>query len=90
MFNIEGSDTADAIHKTLSLGKVAILFEDIQELELASLEVGHSATPTNKRAVVTSLIFRFAKKPKAYEIILIVQKSGYFKVPIQSEDRGQN
>jgi len=53
-----GSDAADAIHKTLSLGKVAILFEDIQELELASLDVGHSATPTNKRAVVTSLLFR--------------------------------
>ena len=62
LFNIEGSDNADAIHKTLSLGKVAILFEDIQELELASLEVGHSATPTNKRAVVTSLMFRFENK----------------------------
>ena len=59
-----GSDTADAIHKTLSLGKVAIIFEDIKELELASLDVGHTATPTNKRAVVTSLILRFVKKKK--------------------------
>ena len=61
---MEGSDTADAIHKTLSLGKVAIMFEDIKELELASLDVGHTATPTNKRAVVTSLILRFVKKKK--------------------------
>ena len=40
------------------------MFEDIKELELASLDVGHTATPTNKRAVVTSLIFRFVKKKK--------------------------
>ena len=40
------------------------MFEDIKELELASLDVGHTATPTNKRAVVTSLILRFVKKKK--------------------------
>ena len=34
------------------------MFEDIRELELVSLDIGHTATPTNKRAVVTSLIFR--------------------------------
>ena len=61
MSGIKGSDSADAIHKTL-LGKVAIMFEDIEELELASLEVGQTATSTNKRAIVTSLLFRFVKK----------------------------
>ena len=60
------------IHKHLSMGKVAILFEDIKELELANLDVGHSATPTNKRTVVTSLIFRFVhkKKRKLDELVL--------------------
>ena len=61
---VEGSDTGDAIHKTLSQGKVAILFEDIKELELANLDVGHTATSSNKRGVVTSLIFRFVEKMK--------------------------
>lgn len=63
-YNFVGSDSADAIHKTLSLGKVAIVFEDIKELELANLDVGHTATPTNKRSVVTSLIFRFVNNKK--------------------------
>ena len=54
------------------MGKVAILFEDIKELELANLDVGHSATPTNKRTIVTSLIFRFVhkKKRKLDELVL--------------------
>ena len=38
------------------------MFEDIKELELANLDVGHTATTINKRAVVTSLIFRFVKR----------------------------
>ena len=52
------------IHKHLSMGKVAILFEDIKELELANLDVGHSATEANKRTIVTSLIFRFVHKTR--------------------------
>ena len=39
-------------------GKVAIMFEDIKDLELINLDIGHSATEVNKRANVTSLIFR--------------------------------
>ena len=83
-----GSDTADAIHKTLSLGKVAIMFEDIKELELASLDVGHTATPTNKRAVVTSLIFRNLVITKSPYNVKIEDKTEFhlsnvtFKTPV--------
>ena len=55
---IEGLDTPDAIHNKMLYGKVAIMFEDIKDLELINLDIGHSATEVNKRANVTSMIFR--------------------------------
>lgn len=63
---IEGPtpETSNMMHKHLSMDKIAILFENIKELELANLDVGHSATPENKRSIVTSLIFRFVHKKK--------------------------
>ena len=57
------------IHKHLSMGKVAILFEDIKELELANLDVGHSATEANKRNIVTSLIFRFELRQEPDKVL---------------------
>ena len=42
----------------MSQSRVAILFSNIRQLELASLDIAHSATASNQRAVVTSLLFR--------------------------------
>ena len=42
----------------MSQSRVAILFSNIRQLELASLDIAHSASASNQRAVVTSLLFR--------------------------------
>ena len=42
----------------MSQSRVALLFSNIRQLELASLDIAHSASASNQRAVVTSLLFR--------------------------------
>ena len=53
-----GSDSIDALHKTLSKSSVAIIFDNIKQLELNNLDIAHSPNNVNKRSLVTGLIFR--------------------------------
>ena len=54
-----GGNNNEAIHRTLSQSKAAIIFEDIKELELSSFEISHTPTESNKRGQITSIIFRW-------------------------------
>ena len=56
-----GSDNNAAFHRTLSKSKVVILFENIRQLELSNLDIGHNPTQFNKRDKITSIIFRYKK-----------------------------
>ena len=56
-----GSDNNAALHRTLSKSKVVILFENIRQLELSNLDIGHNPTQFNKRDKITSIIFRYKK-----------------------------
>ena len=63
--NVSGSDNSKAIHKTMeaskSKSKIVIMFDNIKQLELSNLDIGHSATDNNKRDTVTSILIRFGK-----------------------------
>ena len=63
--HVSGSDNSKAIHKTMeaskSKSKIVIMFDNIKQLELSNLDIGHSATDNNKRATVTSILIRFGK-----------------------------
>ena len=53
-----GANNNDAIHRTLSKSSVAIIFENIKQLELNNLDIAHSPSVDNKRHLVTGIIFR--------------------------------
>ena len=53
-----GGKTNSGLHRTLSQRRVALMFEDIKQLDLSSLEISHSPTDSNKRDKITSIIFR--------------------------------
>ena len=54
-----GGNNNDAIHRTLSKSKAAIIFENIKQLELSSFDISHTPTASNKRGQITSIIFRW-------------------------------
>ena len=53
-----GADTADSLHKTMSLSKIAIIIENVNKLDILSLDIGYGATSSNQREKVASIIFR--------------------------------
>ena len=53
-----GGNNNDAIHRTLSQSRAALIFENIKQLELSSFEISHTPTDSNKRDQITSIIFR--------------------------------
>ena len=53
-----GSDTANALHKTVVISKITILIENVKKLEISNLDVGYGATASNGREKVASIIFR--------------------------------
>ena len=53
-----GGNNNEAIHRTLSQSRAALIFENIKELELSSFEISHTPTDSNKRDQITSIIFR--------------------------------
>ena len=54
-----GRDSNNALHKTLSQRRVALMFQDIKQLDLSNFEISHTATDSNKRDKITSIIFRY-------------------------------
>ena len=55
-----GGNNIEAIHRTLSKSRAALIFENIKQLELSSFEISHTATDSNKRDQITSIIFRYS------------------------------
>ena len=55
-----GGNNIDAIHRTLSKSRAALILENIKQLELSSFEISHTATESNKRDQITSIIFRYS------------------------------
>ena len=49
-----GGNNNDAIHRTLSQSRAALIFENIKQLELSSFEISHTPTDSNKRDQITS------------------------------------
>ena len=66
-----------------SKSKIVIMFDNIKQLELSNLDIGHSATDNNKRATVTSILIRFGKICSAvFSFSIILQELGHYRVSI--------
>ena len=61
-----GGNGNQALHMTLSQRRVALMFEDIKQLDLTSLEISHTPTESNKRDKITSIIFRWKYELRSF------------------------